>query len=334
MIPSETYIDQLSEEQQRLASLLKDKNFAHHIARNLDAAYYLEAGENPPAFLSEKEQTQAVDKKVKEEKIAMNLAGFYALECGIGALCERDGEMPKDWLRRIVAGELDVQDVMLLNHFANATWKAGQPFRALDRITRPVFTVFSLLPQEEKDKDFVQIQTAARKLIESFEEEDVSDLEKQWKQLKSLIRNEAYALEMAAFLDASYYTGQNQEAPPFISTEEENRVISKSVKEEKIAINLAGFYALESGVDYLAGIQQKLPSEILRSISEDTVNHRDKQLLCRFANATWKSGQPFRSLSRITRDVFVPFDLLSDQDKEKDWVQVKTAARLVLETIG
>jgi len=48
----------------------------------------------------------------------------------------------------------------------------------------------------------------------------------------------------------------------------------------------------------------------------------DKILLQRFANATWKAGQPFRGLDRITRDNFVPFYFLQ-MKKLKDWVQIK-----------
>jgi hypothetical protein len=35
------------------------------------------------------------------------------------------------------------------------------------------------------------------------------------------------------------------------------------MKEEKIATNLAGFYALECGLSYLATAQKKLPSAVL-----------------------------------------------------------------------
>jgi len=49
-------------------------------------------------------------------------------------------------------------------------------------------------------------------------------------------------------------------------------------------------------------------------------------LLARFANATWKAGQPFRSLSRITRDNFRPAVLLSDDELKKDFDQIRAAA--------
>jgi len=334
MFQTETKTDQLIEEQHLLGALLKDKDFACRIAKSQNDAYYIGMGENPPVFLEDGEETKLIEKSVREEKIAMNLAGFYALECGLGALCTRNGEKPTDWLQRIVSGELDVQDVSLLNHFANATWKACQPFRGLDRINRPVFTVFSLLPQEEVAKDFVQIQTAAGKLLVSLDATSAESAEDQMISVKNLIQDETYALEMAMFLAASYYTGQNQETPPFISREEEQATVSKSAREEKIAMNLAGFYALESGVDYLAHIQNTRPSEILRCITGGTILPSDRQLLCRFANATWKAGQPFRGLDRITREVFTLFDFLSEEDKNKDWAQITGAAAIVLGELG
>ena len=334
MLHNRTSSDQFVAEPYLISHLLKDKDFAYKVAKSQNDAYYAGIGENPPAFLEAGDEKKTVDKSAKEEKIAINLAGFYALECGVGALCERDGEKPTAWLARIIGGEMDVQDIFLLNHFANATWKAGQPFRGLDRITRSVFTVFSLLPQEEKEKDFVQIQNAAVKLLMSMDAIRDASAGEQMDFIKGLLQDETFTIEMAKFLAAAYYTGQNQESPQFISEEEELATVTKSASEEKIAMNLAGFYALESGVDYLVSIQNRLPSEILRSITGDTIIPAERQLMCRLANATWKAGQPFRSLDRITREVFKPFDLLSEEDKSKDWAQIAGAAAIVLAELG
>ena len=56
-------------------------------------------------------------------------------------------------------------------------------------------------------------------------------------------------------------------------------------------------------------------------------------LLARFANATWKASQPFRSLSRITRDTFKPAALLGPEDLAKDYVQIRNAAVKLLEAM-
>ena len=92
-------------------------------------------------------------KRFREEKIAINLAGFYAVECGVGALIEQGGQTPVYRLGEIVHNTLDSNKALLLKRFANATWKASQPFRGLDRITRDIFMPFDLLPKEEVKKD-------------------------------------------------------------------------------------------------------------------------------------------------------------------------------------
>jgi len=119
----------------------------------------------------------------------------------------------------------------------------------------------------------------------------------------------------------------------FLTPAEDTAINQKSAKEEKLAINLAGFYALECGVSYLSTTQNKLPSDILKSIVNDSIAEKDKLLLERFANATWKATQPFRGLDRITRNIFMPFDLLPKDDVKKDWDQIKSAAEIVQKSL-
>ncbi len=57
---------------------------------------------------------------------------------------------------------------------------------------------------------------------------------------------------------------------------------------------------------------------------------KDKMIFARFANATWKAGQPFRGLGRITRATFTPLYFLTEPDIQKDMVQLRTAAQLLL----
>ncbi|WP_428663024.1 hypothetical protein [Runella sp.] len=323
----------INQERNIIDSLLRSEDFALEMAQTLDAAYYIGLNETPPPFLSKSEETASVQMSQKEEKIAINLAGFYALECGLGALCSQTHQKPTDLLQILVEKKAASATMLLLNRFANATWKAGQPFRDLDRIKRPIFKAASLLPKDEVQKDYDQIVAAAGKLLASMQEVRGSSLEDQMKKIRSLLQDESFAFDIASFLDSTYYTAQKQIPPPFLSPEEEKATITKSVKGQKIATNLAGFYALECGLDYLQTTQHKLPSEILKSIKDGTVSQADKQLLCRFANATWKAGQPFRSLKRITRDTFTPFYFLTEADIEKDWVQVKAVAGLVLDKL-
>lgn len=161
--------DPRSEQLLKLQALLRDKDFALEMAEWLDAAYYKGQGQVPPPFVKPEDETATVQKSVKEEKIAINLAGFYALEAGIGYLSERDGTTPKEVLATIVDGSLDKQDMLLLARFANATWKASQPFRSLSRITRDSFKPAVLLSDEELQKDYVQIENAATKLLEAMD---------------------------------------------------------------------------------------------------------------------------------------------------------------------
>ncbi|GAA4470405.1 hypothetical protein GCM10023189_58940 [Nibrella saemangeumensis] len=149
-------------------------------------------------------------------------------------------------------------------------------------------------------------------------------------QLSSMLRSRAFALDISQKLEAAYNQNLTDTQPAILPEQVIPEMVAQVGQEEKIAVNLAGFYALECGVDYLATLKRKRPSEILQSIVDESLLLLDRDLLCRFANATWKAGQPFRDLNRITRDAFVPYSLLPELEKKKDWVQIKTAAALVL----
>jgi hypothetical protein len=325
---------QITQELSQITSLLRDSSFALDMAKNQDAAYYKAQGQPIPDFLPQNGETGIAEKSAKEEKIATNIAAFYALECATGALMAQEGGTPVEWLNKIETKQLDPSEVLLLNRFANATWKAGQPFRGLERITRDVFTSPVFLPEAEVKKDYDQISAAADKLMEAMQ--DVKDASKasQLQKLKALLQDKSFALEMAQHMEAAYYTAQQQAVPAFLKPGEDTSTISKSAKEEKIATNIAGFYALECGLSYLATAQQKLPSAVLQSIVNDSLDAKDKKLFERFANATWKAGQPFRGLDRITRETFIPFDQLSKEEQEKDWVQIKAAAEKLLQSLS
>lgn len=324
---------QINKELSVIDSLLRSEEYAYEMAATLDASYFVGIGQVAPPFLSAEEDTATIAKSIKEEKIATNIAGFYALECGIGLLCDQQDLTPVEMLNKIVNKETSAADNLILNRFANATWKAGQPFRSLDRIQRPIFMIFSLLPPDEVEKDHNQVITAATRLLASMQDVSNKNKDEQMQKLRSLLQDKNYALEMAEFLAGSYYTSQQQQAPPFLSAEEDTATTKKSVKEQKIATNLAGFYALECGLNYFVSTQDKLPSDILKSLVNNTIIKEDALIFARFANATWKAGQPFRSMDRITRDTFTPFYFLNNADIDKDIVQVKAAAKKLLESM-
>ncbi len=316
----------IEQELKKITALLRDSSFALEMAKNQEAAYYISQGQTAPAFLPENEADGVIEKRVGEEKIATNIAGFYALECGMGLLMEQKGGTPLQWLYKINTGQLDSTEQLVLNRFANATWKAGQPFRGLERITRDVFISPVFLPQEEVKKDAEQISAAAGKLMEAMEDMKDTSTIAQLERISQLLKDKTFAMEMAQHMEAAYYIARNETPPPFLTPGEDRSTITKSVKEDKIATNIAGFYALECGLSYLATAQYQLPSEVLQAIISDSISAAGKNIFERFANATWKAGQPFRGLGRITRETFTSFDLLPQAEVDKDWVQIKSAA--------
>lgn len=316
-------------ELKKIDSLIRSADFSLSMAKALDAAYAAGMGQKTGDFLSPGEDTATIRKTIIEEKVATNLSGFYALECGIGLLSERTGKKPMELLSDIVGNKMDSATIELLNRFANATWKAAQPFRDIKRISRETFTVFNFLPAHEIKKDYDQIKAAASKLLFSLQGLANSDIKDQMERLRSLMQNEKYAFEMAAFLDSAYYANNNKPITAFL-TPSDTAVIYKSARDQKIATNVAGMYALECGVVYLSTQKNQLPSVVIQSLIDDTMAKEEKMLLARFANATWKSGQPFRGLNRILRETFTPFYFLSEADIEKDIVQVKSAAAVLI----
>jgi hypothetical protein len=321
--------DRMKAQMMIIDSLLKDISFAESMAKTLDSSYYAGIGEQAPAFLSPSDDTAIIIKSLRDEKVAMKLAGFYALECGIGLLCTQTNTKPVEWLKKITGGSADSSAVLLLNRFANATWKAGQPFRELNRITRPVFSVASSLSPEEVDKDYFQIYYSAKKLLSDMDRISDSSMPEQMQMLRGLLQDTLYAVNVAAFLDSSGTRGERSESP-FLTPTDDTATIRKSVKEMKIATSLAGFYAVECAANYLATKNKELPSTVLKSFVNNSMNEADKLIFARFANATWKAGQPFRDLKRITRATFTPFYFLTEADIEKDIVQVRAAAARLL----
>ncbi len=313
-------------------SLLRSKDFSLAIAQVQDTAYYTGIGQPVPPFLSPADDSSHIIKSEKDQKIAGSLAGMYALECGLGILCNQTKEKPTSWLQKIAEEKTDTATRLLLNRFANATWKAGQPFKGLDRITRPVFTGAGFLPATEIKKDDEQIKTAAVKLLSALQEVKDSSLDGQMQKIRSLLHSQPFAIEMAAAMDAGYQSGQQQTAP-VKEDDKKPDTIHTTAKEQKIATNIAGFYAVECCTNYLATTRNVLPSAVLTSILNNSISKEDKDLFSRFANATWKAGQPFRGLDRIERETFCPFYFLSGPAIEKDWVQVKAAAKKILSAL-
>lgn len=327
---NETVSKQMQYELSTIDSLLRDSVFAQSMASLLDSSYYVGVGKAPPPFLTAQEDTALIVTNLQEEKVATRLAGFYALECAVGMLSAATNSTITSLLKRIVNGDVDSNQALILNRFSNATWKAVQPFRGLNRITLPAFKVTNLLSHDEVDRGAGQTKRAASKLLSSMAAVATDSLEQQMQALRRLVQDTGFAVEMAAFLDSSYAMNEGVESSPISTTEKGTATSKKKVKEIKIATSIAGFYALECGLDYLVARRHILPSEILKSLVNDSLSKDDKMIFARFANATWKAGQPFRGLNKITRATFTPFYFLTEADIEKDLVQVRTAAQKLL----
>jgi len=324
---------QIDHELRAIDSLLRSAEFAFAFAKAQDSAYQAGLGQKPGDFLAAGDDTAFVRKTMLEEKVATNLAGFYALECGIGLLSNKSSRKPTDILSDIVNGKLDSASTALLNRFANATWKAGQPFRDLKRITRSTFTVFNFLPENEVKKDYDQLKSAASKLLFSMQDISNSDISGQMERLRSLLQSEKYAYEMAVFLDSSYAANMNQPVSSFLKSGEDTVIILKPAKDQKVATSIAGFYALECGIAYFVAQKNQPPSDFLHAIIDNSMSREEMMVFARFANATWKAGQPFRGLNRITRQTFTPFYYLSEADIEKDMQQIRAAAKYVHDSL-
>lgn len=317
----------------KINSLLKSEQYNASMAQTLQAAYYKNEGQTAPPFLEPGDDTATKRKLVKEEKIATNIAGFYALECGIELLTAQTNKTPVELLNEIVKNKINSASINILNRFANAAWKAGQPFRGLNRIERSTFSGFNFLPGYEVKKDYDMYKTAAAKLLPAMQNLAGSDINKQMQRIRELMQDENFAIAMADSLHVGYYKREQQKAPPFLTKEDDTATVLKSVMEEKIAISVGGFYALECGLNFFAA-KNILPSQILKSIVEGTISNNDKMLMERFANVTWKAAQPFRSLERIKRNNFIPFYFLDEKEIDKDWVQIKAAAEKLLKDIS
>lgn len=314
----------------KINSLLRDLYFTESMAKALDSSYYVGVQQAPPPFLTAADDSLIITRSARSEKIAMTLAGFYALECGIGLLHARTKQTPVELLQQITAKTMDSGSLLLLNRFANATWKAGQPFRDLTRINRPNFIVASSLSTEEVAKDYYQIFHCAQKLQSSMKPVSKSSVADQMELLRKLLQDTSYAVEITRHLSAARDSFAGQQEERSVLSSNDTTTVRKTSKQMKIATSIAGFYALECAVNYLSTTTHELPSNILKSLVNNSITIEDKMLFARFANATWKAGQPFRDLNRITRATFTPFYFLNEADIEKDLVQIRAAAARML----
>jgi len=230
---------------------------------------------------------------------------------------------------------LSGQDVNLLMRFANATWMAGTAFRGLEeRMAKNNFTLWDLLPGDERYKDLIQCWAAAKFLRERISPD--LDADQQLQKLGEILRDPELSDQIAKNQSAAYQEEERRKNPDYQGSslddlEDRKKISGLTVKDAAIATNLAGFYALVTGI---GALRERFPRRaeqtfigIVNDISKGTLNPDEMDLLMRFANATWMAGTAFRGLKeQMEKRSFVLWDQLSEEDKDKAKDQIFAAA--------
>ena len=92
---------QIQKELSTIDSLLRNADFTYSMAKALDSSYYIGIDQTPQDFFAPGDDTVMVFKSLKEEKIAINLAGMYALECGVDLLVRKHNKPPSNGLIKL-----------------------------------------------------------------------------------------------------------------------------------------------------------------------------------------------------------------------------------------
>lgn len=124
---------------------------------------------------------------------------------------------------------------------------------------------------------------------------------------------------------------------------------------QMVAMNQAGLYAADTAANILAALAYKgeitddmtianLVTEesyfaALTLLAAGKLSVLQRYLVKNMANLAWRAGQPFRDivtkpLSRILRDVNAQFNCLPADEQDKDLVQTRTGAALLISWIN
>lgn len=113
---------------------------------------------------------------------------------------------------------------------------------------------------------------------------------------------------------------------------------------QMVAMNLAGIYAADTfgnmmSLYYGEEADEDAYVQALQDLEAGAITEDVKSIAKNLANLEWRAGQPFRDmaakpLNRITREVNMQFSLLPSDEEDKDLIQVREGARVLLEHIS
>lgn len=153
-----------------VSALFQDLKAAVGFANRMDSAYRASQGQASEPFTAENVQA-----------VAMNLAGLYAADAAAQMLVVTHygaGGLTDDRylavLRRFAQGDFNPKSGSIADLCANLAWRSGQPFRSLERLSRPVNMSFALLSSSERAKDRAQIIEGARFILEHVTAKETS----------------------------------------------------------------------------------------------------------------------------------------------------------------
>ncbi|MFC1674591.1 response regulator [Candidatus Omnitrophota bacterium] len=325
---------QLEQELGILDSLMKNPAFLETMAGALLSAYNEHAN-------TDYRITQDTDATVftKEDlDRTQNLAGLIGVEVGTSALLAttRKGNSLVSVLKAITEDMLTEKEMRLLALFANATWKAGVPFRVKTGSdgeslgpyslmqSHPDFVPVVLAREEVAEEDILQMKVAAHKLLSAIQH--IDDPQEQLDRLEFLLKNKGF-LELLARESLQAYNSRHG-TKHSISTDQTLTGLTK--RDLDIAMNLLGFIALEVGVGALLELtrQGQSMSDVLNAIVEGRLTGEEETLLALFANATWKAGVPFRVKTGSDGRSLGPYFRIMEHPDFRRWAQLPVDEQL------
>ncbi len=116
---------------------------------------------------------------------------------------------------------------------------------------------------------------------------------------------------------------------------------------EKVAVNVAGVYAVDTAANIIAVRRYGLAggrvhpdayTTALEDIYNGNLDADERYVINNCANLSWRAGQPFRGittapLARITRPVNMQFNELPVHEQDKDMTQIQAGAAFLLEQL-